>query len=80
MLRQLKYLMIEPNCYFVPNNQYNRKAAWNYHFNKKNYRQLVIANSPKHLDSIAADQLSRINSTMEIEYDSTINEQDYWSI
>jgi hypothetical protein len=54
----------------VPNNQYNRKAAWNYHFNKKNYRQLVIANSPKHLDSIVAEQLAKAaNTAMDLEYD-----------
>lgn len=79
MLRQLKYLIIEPNCYFVPNNEYNRKAAWNYHFNRNNYRQLVIANSPKHLDSLIAGQLAQ-STSMDLEFDCTASEEDYWSI
>jgi len=51
VLNQLKYLIIEPNCYFVPNNPLNRKAAWNYHFNRSNFWKLIIENTSIFLDS-----------------------------
>ena len=41
-MRQIKYIILEPNCTFVPNNTYNRKAAWHFHYNLHNYWKLII--------------------------------------
>lgn len=35
---------------FVPNNQFNRRAAWNYQYNKKQYRDLILENHPDYLE------------------------------
>lgn len=39
---QVKYLIMEPDCRFIPNNQFNRRAAWNYHYNRPNYPRLLL--------------------------------------
>lgn len=79
----MKYLIIEPNCKFVPNNDYNRKAAWNYHFNKVNYGSLIIENCPMHLDRVIGDKMTgHIDRKMDIENGESEEEsvEEYWSI
>lgn len=79
----MKYLILEPNCRFVPNNDYNRKAAWNYHFNPTHYPAMIIENSPMHLDKVIGDQMAhQIQTRMDIEKEELPdpNQDDYWSI
>lgn len=46
LVRDVRKVIVWPNCYFVPNNSYNRKAAWHYFYNQRNYRDLIMENCP----------------------------------
>lgn len=86
LLRNIKYTIIEPNLKFVPNSEFNKRAAWNYHFNKKNYAYLIIENCPLYLENVIDRELSlERGSGMEVEEERhtrhlEYNEADYWSI
>lgn len=86
LFRNIKYTIIEPNLKFVPNSELNKRAAWNYHFNKKNYSYLIIENCPLYLEKVIHHELSQERGIgMDIEEDHHMrqtgyNEDDYWSI
>ena len=74
-------MILEPNCFFVANNPHNRKAAWNFHYNKNNYQKLIYENCPLELDRVIGGNLTSELSSMEVEYSGEgVNEEDYWSI
>jgi len=50
--------MIQPICEFVPNNRFNRNAAWHFHFNKANYRNLIEKFSPTYLENEVSKDLN----------------------
>lgn len=45
-MKSLKYILIEPNISFVPNNEINKKAGIWYQFRRPQFRQLIFENMP----------------------------------
>lgn len=79
LLRHLKYLLIQPQSHFVPNNPFNRKAAWNFHFNRANYRLLLQQYSPELLDCEVGKEMQVTGGEMEVEGDGS-GESDFWGV
>ncbi len=43
-------IIVNPDCSFVADNLYNRKAAWHYIYNRANYKYLIMENCPVNLN------------------------------
>ena len=50
LTRHIMDIIVRPDCTFVADNPYNRKAAWHYTYNRENYADLIFQHCPSNLN------------------------------